>query len=43
MAVTLMSGNEDRRLKGQALGLLYNVIGFTAVAPFDAEEDDDLR
>ncbi len=36
-------GGEDRRMKGQALGLLFNVVGFTAVAPFDAEEEDELR
>lgn len=35
--------DEDRRTRGQALGLLYNVVGFTAVAPLEVEEEDEFR
>ncbi len=43
LAVGLAGSDDDKRMKGQALGLLFNVIGFTANAPPDAEDDDDFR
>lgn len=40
-ALTLMDG-EDARIRTQAIGLLINVIGFSASLPMDADEEDEL-
>ena len=34
--------HEDTRMRTQAIGLLINVIGFCAIVPLDADEEDEL-
>ena len=41
LAVEICGQEGDKRVRGQALGLLYNVIGFTAAQMLDAQEEED--